>query len=215
MSLLKRIFPQTARELNPHTAIGDAQPDYVGLVTRIINGDVNAETELIDRFRDGVFQITLNIVRNAPLAEDLSQDALFTIIKKIRKGDVQQPERLKYFVLSVARFHAIGQIRRIRQRSFSENLKEAEQLPDPAPNQLDKLQASEERREIRVVIDELIPRYRELLFRFYVNEEPKEAICADLGLASTQFDGVLHRARNRYRELYLKGKGAADTRHGR
>jgi len=40
------------------------------------------------------------------------------------------------------------------------------------------------------------------LFRFYLAEDDKEQICADLGLTNLQFNLVLHRARERYRELY-------------
>jgi RNA polymerase sigma-70 factor (ECF subfamily) len=41
-----------------------------------------------------------------------------------------------------------------------------------------------------------------VLFRFYVVEDDKDRICADLGLTSLHFNRVLHRARERYRELY-------------
>src|ERR1041385_2628572 len=208
MSLLKRIFPWTVAEQKPQSTTEFAHTDYEGVVRRILSGDTDAEAELLDCFREGIFQIILNVVRNPPLAEDLSQDALLTIIKKIRNGDLRQPDKLKPFVLSVARNHAIGQIRRIRRRGLSENLEAAETLPDPSPNQLEELQTAEEFVEIRAVMDELIPRYRELLLRFYVNEESKDAICADLDLTSGQFDGVLNRARKRYRERYLKNKGA-------
>lgn len=184
--------------------------DYGGLVSRIIAGDTDAEAELVARFGAGVFQIILNIVRNPPLAEDLSQDALITIIRKIRNGDVQQPESLKSFVSSVAKYHAIGQIRRIRRRECNEDLEHAAQLPDPSPNLLEKLETSEQFAEIREVIEELIPRDRKMLLRFYINEEPKDRICADLGLTSMQFDGVLHRARKRYKKLYLKRKKLED-----
>jgi len=206
------MFSGTVAGAQRQTAGGSSHPDYSDLISRIISGDPVAEAELVDRFRAGVFQIILGIVRNPPLAEDLSQDAWITIIKKIRSGDVRQPESLNFFVSSVARFHAIDQIRRIRRRGQSGNLEEAEQLRDPTPNRLDDLERSERSHEIREVIDELIPRYRELLLRFYINEEPKDVICAELGLTSAQFDGVIHRARNRYRELYLKGKSAEEMR---
>src|SRR5437868_9588641 len=127
MSLLKRIYPRLVAEVKSQTATESAQPDYGGMVRRILTGDTNAEAKLVECFRHGIFQIILNIVRDPPLAEDLSQDALIKIIKKIRNGDLQHPEKLKYFVLSVAKFHAIGQIRTIRRRSFSEDLEEAEQ----------------------------------------------------------------------------------------
>lgn len=209
-SLLNRMLPLTTTGGERQIASGGPHLEYVRLVNRIIGGDTDAETELVNRFGAGVFQIILRIVRNPPLAEDLSQDALITIIKKIRDGDVEQPESLNSFVASVARFHAIGQIRKIRRRGLSEDLEQAEQLPDPSPNRLEELQTSEQSAEMRDLIEELVPRYRELLLRFYIREEPKEAICADLGMSSMQFDGVLHRARKRYKELYLKRKGLAE-----
>ena len=45
------------------------------------------------------------------------------------------------------------------------------------------------------------PRDREILVRFYLQEEEKDAICRDLGLEADQFDKVLHRARARLKEL--------------
>jgi RNA polymerase sigma-70 factor (ECF subfamily) len=42
----------------------------------------------------------------------------------------------------------------------------------------------------------------QVLFRSYLAEHDKKQICADLGLTSMQFNLVIHRARERYRELY-------------
>ena len=47
-------------------------------------------------------------------------------------------------------------------------------------------------------------RDRQILFRFYIAEDEKEAICRDLRSASLHFNRVLFRARERYRELYLE-----------
>jgi RNA polymerase sigma-70 factor, ECF subfamily len=55
------------------------------------------------------------------------------------------------------------------------------------------------------VINELpSDRDRQILFRFYIAEEEKERICADLCLTGLHFNRVLFRARARYRELYEK-----------
>jgi RNA polymerase sigma-70 factor (ECF subfamily) len=50
------------------------------------------------------------------------------------------------------------------------------------------------------------PRDREILMRFYLQEEEKDAICRDLRLEADQFDKVLHRARARLKEL-LEAQG--------
>lgn len=189
-----------------HPATANAHADYASMVNRILAGDAAAEAELVDQFKHAVSHIIRRIANNTSMAEDFSQDTFLTVIKKIRNGHLKQPESLGFFVASVARNHAIEQMRLLRRRA-SEDLEQAEQVPDPSPTSLEKLQKSEYFAEIHEVMKDLVPRYRELLLRFYINEEPKEMICVDLGLTSDQFDGVLHRARKRYRTLYLKRKG--------
>jgi RNA polymerase sigma-70 factor (ECF subfamily) len=196
-----------AGRVDPKGTHSVVQVDYEKLVDRIIAGESAAEEELVDLFEAPVFHIIRRLAKNSPLVEDFTQDVLLTVIRKIRNGDVQQPESLPGFIINTARFHAIDQLRKIRQRAINEDLEYADEVPDPRPNRLDQLQALEQFAEVREVMGQLIPRYRELLLRFYIHEEPKEILCADLGLSSSQFDGVLHRARNRLRDLYQERKG--------
>jgi RNA polymerase sigma-70 factor (ECF subfamily) len=199
-SLLKRMLPPTAAGVERPT-----HPAYGSLVNRIIDGDAAAEAELVTIFKDRIVHIILRIANNPSTVDDFSQDTFFTIIRKIRNGDLKQPESLGFFVASVARNHALEQMRAMRRKA-TEDLEHAEQVPDPSPSPLEQLQTSEQLSEVREVIGQLRPRYKELLLRFYINEEPKEVICADLGLTREQFDGVVHRARNRFKALYLKRK---------
>jgi RNA polymerase sigma-70 factor (ECF subfamily) len=203
-SLLKRMLPPAAEEGPPFTS-ASVHPDYGSLVSRIIAGDADAEAELVALFKDRIVHIILRITNNILLVEDFSQDTFLIVLRKIRNGDVKKPESLGSFVASVARNHAIEQIRGIK-RPVSEDLELAEQVPDPSPSQLEQLQTSEKCDEIREVIGQLRPRDKLLMLRFYLNEEPKGVICADLGLTSAQFDRVLHRARNRFGALYVKRK---------
>jgi RNA polymerase sigma-70 factor, ECF subfamily len=205
-SLLKRMSPLTAADVEHPTSGANIHPDYASLVKRIIAGDAAAESELVAHFKDPVLHIVRRNAGNPSLVEDFSQDTFLTVIRKIRNGDLKQPESLGFFIAGVARNHTIEQMRLLRKRA-GEDLEHAERLPDLSPNQLDKLETSKGLAEIRELIAELRPRYKELLLRYYINEEPKRAICTDLGLSSEQFDGVLHRARKRLKALYLKRKG--------
>jgi RNA polymerase sigma-70 factor (ECF subfamily) len=194
-SLLKKVLP--------------TQMDYVSLVNRIIAGDREAEAELVKHFQPAV----LNIIRqatNSSMIEDFAQDTLLLVIVKIRNGELNHPERLGAFVVKVAKNRVIEQMRKLRRQS-GEDLEQAEQVRDPAPTALDQLQRSERLKRIRNLLDELNPRYRELLLRYYINEEPKEKICAALQMTSKQFDGVIHRARNSYRTIYLEHEGIAEA----
>jgi RNA polymerase sigma-70 factor, ECF subfamily len=194
-SLLKKVLP--------------TQMDYVSLVNRIIAGDREAEAELVKHFQPAI----LNIIRqatNSSMIEDFAQDTLLVVIVKIRNGELNHPERLGAFVVKVAKNRVIEQMRKLRRQS-GEDLDQAVQVRDPALTALDQLQRAERLKKIRNLIDELNPRYRELLLRYYINEEPKEKICAALQMTSKQFDGVIHRARNSYRTIYLEHEGIAEA----
>ena len=175
------------------------------LVGRIIAGDRDAEDEMIRRYKDGVFVIINRIVRSQPAAEDLSQEALIIILQKVRRGDVREPERLSGFVCSVARNRAIEYIRKPRDLSCDDEMGNIEFIRDPSPTPFEQVLIKQRDMVVRQLINELkVKRDRDVLFRFYIAEETKEEICNQLGLTSKQFDNVIYRAKERYRELYLK-----------
>jgi RNA polymerase sigma-70 factor (ECF subfamily) len=82
-------------------------------------------------------------------------------------------------------------------------IEEAMLLPHPAPDPLKELMQKEKADLVWQILKEM-PNERDslVLFRFYIKEDKKEQICADLGVTSIHLNLVLHRARERYRELY-------------
>jgi RNA polymerase sigma-70 factor (ECF subfamily) len=175
------------------------------LVRRIRADDPRAEEELVQRYSRGVSTIINRATGNRPDAEDLCQETFRIALEKIRQGDVREPEKLSGFICSLARNLVIDYYRRESRLKRQEDIKIARQLPDSAPSPLDQLVQKEEASIVRQVLNELKPdRDREVLFRFYVAEDDKDQICADLGLSSLHFNRVLYRARQRFRELYEK-----------
>jgi len=126
-------------------------------------------------------------------------------LEKIRQGELRDPERLSGFICGIARNLAIDCVRKTRKTSNKKDMGEAEQVPDPAPDQLEQLCRKERSEVIRRVIKELkTERDREIIFRYYIAEEDKDRICADLGLTREQFNRVIFRSLKRYKELYIK-----------
>lgn len=173
------------------------------LVSRIRAGEHQAETELVERFGRGVLMILRRSTRNAAVCDDLYQDTFRIALEKVRQGDLRDSEKLAAFICSVARNLVIEYFRRTARQENLTELAEAERPLHSAPNQLDAVLQKEKAAVVRQVINELpTDRDRQVLFRFYVVEDDKDRICADLGLSSLHFNRVLHRARERYRELY-------------
>lgn len=177
------------------------------LVERIIQGDRAAETELVERFRRGVALILARETHGSGVHDDLLQDTFQVALEKIRRGEVREPEKIAGFICNLARNLAIDHFRReSRHESAGRELPgDAGDSPDP----LQQVLAAERAAIARRVLEELQPeRDRQVLYRFYIAEQDKEQICAELGLTSLHFNRVLFRARQRYRELYEKSHAA-------
>lgn len=184
------------------------ETELTELVRRIIAGDSAAEEEVVRRYQQGVAIIIDQIVRSRSVTEDVSQDTFKIVLAKVRRGDLREPERLSAFVCSVARNAAIDCIRRTRHLGNQEAIGSAEQIPDPAPSQLEEILKQEKAVAVRQLISELkIKRDRDLLLRYYIAEDDKDKICADLGLTRTQFNSVIFRATARFKELYVRKIG--------
>lgn len=173
------------------------------LVSRIRAGDQQAEAELVECYNPVVMSIIRREVGLTALADDLYQESFRIILEKVRRGDVREAEKLSGFVCGVARNQVIKHFQRAaRQRNLAET-EDADSIPHPAPNQLEQLLQREKADIVRQILREMTnERDIEVLFRFYLAEHDKKQICADLELSGMQFNLVLHRARERYRELY-------------
>jgi RNA polymerase sigma-70 factor (ECF subfamily) len=173
------------------------------LVSRIRAGDQQAEVELIECYSPVVMSIIRREVGDAALTDDLYQESFRIILEKVRRGDVREAEKLPGFVCGVARNQVIKHFQRaVRQRKLAET-EDALSISHPAPNQLEQLLQREKADIVRQILKEMTnERDTQVLFRFYLAEHDKKQICADLGLTSMQFNLVIHRARERYRELY-------------
>jgi RNA polymerase sigma-70 factor, ECF subfamily len=178
------------------------------LAKRIMAGDSAAEEEVVRYYNQGVSIIIDQIVRGRSVTEDLTQDTFKIVLAKVRQGELREPERLSGFVCSVARNTAIDYIRRTRHLQHQEAAGYAEQIPDPAPTQLEEVLEQEKSMLVRQLINELkMERDRHLLFRYYIAEDDANQICADLGLTRSQFNNILYRATKRFKQLYVKHVG--------
>lgn len=147
-------------------------------------------------------------VRDPQLAADILQDAAVTTLEKLRAGEIAQPSHIGGYLYRVALNH-LRNYRR-KDRTAVSSSADLESVPDsddtPEWAQIDRAQWA---LAARRMLEELpTGRDRELLIRFYLNDENKEAICKSLALSDEHFNRVIFRARNRFRAL-LERRGYA------
>jgi RNA polymerase sigma-70 factor (ECF subfamily) len=189
-------------ELDPQLGAAEWKA-AAALVARILGGEPAAEEELVLRYGRGVTLILKRHCEDPSAAEDLYQETFRLALEKIRRGAVESPERLSGFVAGLARNLAIDHFRRLRRREGSRPVSEHDGPAAAEPPAALEGLLARERADLarRVLADLPARRDREILWRFYVAEDDKQAICADLGLSALHFNRVLYRARERYREL--------------
>ena len=179
------------------------------LVAEIRQGDPRAEAELVTRCGRAVRVVLRQLLRGRAEAEDFFQETFRLVIEKVRRGDLRDPATLPRFAVSVARNLAIDHFRIETRRRTEPDSEVVAEVSQTAPDQLGRLLVEEKATLVRRVIEELgTDRDRQVLYRFYIAEEDKATICHDLGLDSLHFNRVLHRARQRYRQLYEKAIGS-------
>ena len=164
--------------------------------------DRAAVETLIAKHYTGLRLLIQRRVGDAEVAADILNQAACTAWEKWQSGQVRRPEEIGGYIFQVAM-----NLLRNRRRSIAER---ADRRVDPEvlenlPGNADGTDRWLEKKiaaRVKRVLQELnSPRDREILVRFYLREEEKDAICRDLALEADQFDKVLHRARTRLREL--------------
>jgi len=197
--------PPLFRNETPLDPAGDRPED---LVARIQAGDRRAEERVFEIYGRGVAIILDRHTNGRPEAEDLFQDTFRLVLEKLRRGELREPAALPGFVSQIARSLAIEHYRKATRRKTDSDSEAILDAVAPSASPLGELLASENAALVRRVLQGLAnERDREILLRFYIAEEDKDRIAADHGLTSLQFNRVLHRARQRYKELFLERAG--------
>ena len=171
------------------------------LVRRIAAGDSAAETALVERYSRGLLYLLRRLGAPPELADDLHQETFRIVLERLRRRGLDDPAGLAGFLRGTARNLMIAERRKTVRRRTDADPEGLERAVHPAPGQLSSVLHDEEAAIVRRLIAELpTDRDRQLLLRFYVAEEEKESICADLGLDHLHFNRVLFRARHRFKE---------------
>lgn len=175
----------------------------VDLANRIRAGDQQAECEFAEKFSSSVLLTLLRHTRDPEIARDCCQKTLLIALSKMRAGEILKPQSLAAFLRCTA---ANVLITHFRTEKRYANLGDGvfRLRGEPAEAVVRDLDSETVTRLLNSMLDELpMARDREILRRFYLQEEDKQSICADLELKPAHFDRVLYRARKRVRRILL------------
>jgi RNA polymerase sigma-70 factor (ECF subfamily) len=174
---------------------------WASLVQRIQAGEAGAEEELYQVFTRGIrFQLCRRL--GSQDIEDRLHDIFLIITESIRNGELREPERLMGYVRTIMRRqmaeHIDGVVQsRRRKRSLDLGPPIRDHRPSPERRLIEKQTVT----VALGLLNCLNLRDREVLVRFYLNEQNPTQICRDMSLTETQFRLLKSRAKARFGKL--------------
>lgn len=175
-----------------------AQHDYK-LVLAAIEGDQKAYAELMDRYRDAIYFMLLKMINNKSDAEDLTIEAFGKAFKNIKQYTPNYA--FSTWLFKIATNNCIDFIRKRKANviSLDQNQDEFDSGPvdiqssslDPEENMIKKQKAI----LMREVVDQLKPRYKELVELRYFQQFSYDEIADKLNLPLGTVKAQLFRAR--------------------
>ena len=168
-------------------------------------GDSAAESRMVERYSNGLRFLLLRRVHEDERAQDLLQDTFYIAISKLREIDLENPERLAGYLRGIAIRVALNAGRRRQREPYAMEAEAVAQIPDREPRQFDHVAREQTLAAVQKLLRSMpVKRDREILTRFYVEDQDKEEICKALNLDSLHFNRVLFRAKKRFRKILEK-----------
>jgi len=128
--------------------------------------------------------------------QDNVHDVYVTVAEAITAGKLRDPERLSAFLTTVTRFYTYSQIeRRVQGRNRFLAL-DGTALDFADETNLEKRVGHRQRVTfVREILGQMPSLDREILRRFYLEEQSKELICREMRLTPTQFRNIKSQAK--------------------
>lgn len=175
-------------------------PDWRDIVERIKRGDSSGMTELYRVFDKGVRFMLYHRLGTRDL-DDQVHDIFLIVIQAIQRDHLREPERLMGFVRTVVLRQVANQIdQRVRNRRREADNEEIVHIPDQRYNPEQYANVRQRAELMTEVLEGLSERDREILTRFYVEEQTQFEICKAMNLTETQFRVFKSRALTRFGE---------------
>src|SRR5579864_1388401 len=183
------------------TEIEGSPADWTELVERIHRGYESAMEELYRVFAKGIrFYLCRQL--GGQEIDDKIHDTFLIVVKAIRRGDLREPERLMGFVRTVLRRQVAAHIDHlVHRRREHINLDMGSRVADARRNPEQRAALREKIELMTEVLQEMSQRDRNILTRFYLQEQSQDQICEEMNLTETQFRLLKSRAKARFGEL--------------
>lgn len=186
----------------PSSAVPPVQ--WATLVAQIKAGDDCGMEQLYKLFSRGIRYYLCRQLGPQEL-EDKVHDTFLIVVNAIKRGDLREPERLMGFVRTVVRRQVAAYIEQaVHTRREQADLDTGITVADRKQNPEQEAMVRQKNELMKSALEALSKRDRDILVRFYLQEQPQEQICREMSLTETQFRLLKSRAKAKFGEIGRK-----------
>ena len=172
-------------------------------IERVLKGDTNAFSHLINKYKDMVFTLVIKIVKSQEDAEEVAQDSFIKAYQKLDSFKGQS--KFSTWLYTIAYRNALTKVRKKKLETTDidsyviDNHKDDHEFP-----QIEAIKNNEQEKYVKQAIENLGETDALLITLFYLNDNSIEEIQEITEMTQSNVKVRLFRARKRlYKELSL------------
>lgn len=172
------------------------------LAKKITNGDKNASNEFVQINYQWLLFIVRGKFAQSNNHEDIVQDSFMLVLSKLQQGKINQPHTIMAYLRTTAINIGFEYLRKDKKFTSAINQDFLEVIEDAKEDILSTIIWDDKIKYVKQVMTELkVQRDKDILIKFYFQDQDKPTICQLLNLSTEHFDRVLYRAKERLKQI--------------
>lgn len=176
------------------------------LIAQVVKGDESAFLTLYDRYASRVYALTLRVLGDTMLAEEVTQDSFLKLWGRARQFDPDQGE-LAPWLLTIAHRTALDRLRLESRRLPASNTRDPEEIWPVLPDQI-SLNGEARWRSLHFAVQSLPEEQRQVIDLAYYKglsqSEIAEVLDWPLGTVKTRVRAAMQALRQHWREDFME-----------
>lgn len=141
--------------------------------------------------------------------EDIAQESLAIALVRLRIGLLDNPDRLSSYLFGIANKLVFREYRKERRRQTQLDQAAVENATCDNPSPFEDYDTQQTRNQILYSISLLgTERDRIVLHSLYILDRDRAKVASELGVSKEQLSRILHRAKNRMRDIVVSSTGS-------
>ncbi len=177
------------------------------LIERTLNGNDYSFSQLVNRYQDLIYTLSVRIIKNEQIAEEVAQDAFIRAYKSLKS--FEHKSKFSTWLYKIAynlSLNALKKENRSKEIFSDRELPDSEKSGNFADNYRSLLDIAEDENISKILsecIDELPQKYGSVLTLFHLNQLKYEEIAKITGSPVGTVKSYIFRGRSLLRELII------------